>query len=246
MERLIGFAMVLTRVSAFFLVVPVFGSTVIPTLIRVAATVILSVFFAGLLPLPVQAGTAPPLMIGLALVGEATYGFLLGLIAVMLFSVVRCSGEIIEQQMGFSMAEVVDPLTGEATQPLGAFLEVVFILFLLAANGHHVFLQVLARSYEAFPMGTIPSVPAMTAGAVKAGSLMLTAALRLAAPILVAFLLLFVVLAILARIVPEMDVLFLTMPVRVGLGLVTMIVFLPFLQEFLGDFTRLMARLVPL
>jgi len=53
-------------------------------------------------------------------------------------------------------------------------------------------------------------------------------------------------LAILARIVPEMDVLFLTMPVRVGLGLVTMILFLPFIQEFLGDFTRLMARLVPL
>ena len=78
MERLIGFTMVLTRVSAFFLVVPVFGSTAIPVMIRVAATVMLSVFFAGLVPLPGHIATASAAQIGLTLVGEATYGFLLG------------------------------------------------------------------------------------------------------------------------------------------------------------------------
>ena len=122
----------------------------------------------------------------------------------------------------------------------------LFILFLLAANGHHLLLQVIIRCYQAFPIGTIPSIPVMTAGAIKASSMMLIASLRLAAPVLVAFLLLFVVLAILARIVPEMDILFLTMPVRVGLGVVMMILFLPFVQEFLGEFSRLMAEFLPL
>ena len=246
MERLIGFALVLTRVSAFFLVAPVFGSSVIPLLIRVAATVMLSVFFAGVLPLPVQIGSASAAQIVLSLIGEATYGFLLGLIAYLLFSVVRCSGEIIEQQMGYSTSEIIDPFTGESSQPLGTLLEVVFMLFLLAANGHHLLLQVIVRSYQAFPIGTIPSISTLTAGAVQASSMMLVASLRLAAPVLVAFLLLFVVLAILARIVPEMDILFLTMPVRVGLGMVMMVLFLPFVQEFLGEFSRLMARLLPL
>ena len=246
MERLIGFAMVLTRISAFFLVVPVFGSTVVPVQIRVGVTVMLSVFFAGLVPLPVQIGSASAIQIGLTLAGEATYGFLLGLIAYMLFSVVRCSGEIIEQQMGFTTAEVIDPLSGESSQPLGVLMEVAFLLMLLAANGHHLLLQVIVRSYQTFPIGTIPSISVMTNGAIQASSMMLVASLRLAAPILVAFLLLFVVLAILARIVPEMDILFMTMPVRVGLGFVMMILFLPFIQEFLGEFSRLMARLLPL
>ncbi len=246
MERVIGFILVMTRVSAFFLVVPIFGSTAVSVVIRVAATVMLSVFFAGLVPVPAQVASASTAQIGLTLVAEATYGFLLGLIVHTLFSVVRCSGEIIEQQIGLTMSEVIDPFTGESTQPLGTLLEVVFILFLLAANGHHLLLQVIARSYQAFPLGTIPSIQVMTAGAVKASSMMLVASLRLAAPALVAFLLLFVVLAVLARIVPEMDILFLTVPVRVGLGLVMMILFLPFVQEYLAEFSQLMARFLPL
>jgi flagellar biosynthetic protein FliR len=92
----------------------------------------------------------------------------------------------------------------------------------------------------------VPTIPVMTAGAIQASSMMLMASLRLAAPVLVAFLLLFVVLAILARVVPEMDILFLTMPVRVGLGVVMMILFLPFVQEFMAEFSRLMARYLPL
>jgi flagellar biosynthetic protein FliR len=246
MEHVIGFIMVLTRVSAFFLVAPIFGSIAIPVTVRVSATVMLSLFFAVWVPVPAQLVSAPVLPLILTLVGEATYGFLLGLIVFMLFSVVRCSGEIIEQQMGYTMSEVIDPLTGESAQPLGTLMEILFILFLLAANGHHLLLQVLVRSYQAFPLGTVPSVAVMTAGAIKAGSMMLIASLRLAAPMLVAFLLLFVVLAILARVVPEMDILFLTVPVRVGLGLVMMIVFFPFIQEFMGEFSRMMARLLPL
>jgi flagellar biosynthetic protein FliR len=246
MERVIGFVMVLTRISAFFLVAPVFGSTGIPVTIRVAATVMLSMFFAAQVPVPAQMVSAPTVQLALTLVGEATYGFLLGMIAILLFSVVRCSGEIIEQQMGYTMSEVIDPLTGEAAQPLGTLLEVIFILFLLASNGHHLLLQAITRSYQAFPIGTIPSPVVMAAGAIKASSMMLVASLRLAAPILVAFLLLFVVLAILARIVPEMDILFLTLPVRVGIGMVMVILFLPFIQEFLSEFSRMLARLLPL
>jgi flagellar biosynthesis protein FliR len=246
MEHVIGFVMILTRVSAFFLVSPVFGSTAIPVTIRVAATVMLSMFFAACVPVPSQIASATSAAVLLTLVGEATYGFLLGLIVSMLFSAVRCSGEIIEQQMGYTMSEVIDPLTGESSQPLGTLMEVIFILFFLAANGHHLLIQVLVRSYQAFPLGTVPSPAVMAAGAIKASSMMLVASLRLAAPMLVAFLLLFVVLAILARILPEMDILFLTVPVRIGIGLVMAILFLPFIQEFLGEFSREMAKLLPL
>ncbi|NIP26606.1 MAG: flagellar biosynthetic protein FliR, partial [Phycisphaerae bacterium] len=86
---------------------------------------------------------------------EATYGLALGLIAALIFSAVKLSGRIIERQMGLSMAQVLDPLTGERTQPLGSLLEMIFLILFLSANGHHMLLLIISKSYEAFPPGSI-------------------------------------------------------------------------------------------
>ncbi|MHC4149266.1 MAG: flagellar biosynthetic protein FliR, partial [Planctomycetota bacterium] len=118
-----------------------------------------------------------------------------------------------------AMANILDPLTGERAQPLGMLLETIFILLFLSANGHHLFLLIISRSYEAFPPGTTPTIPVLAEGISKSTSAMLMAGLRLAAPMLAAFLLLMVILAVLARIVPEMNILFISLPLRVGLGL---------------------------
>ena len=79
----------------------------------------------------------------------------------------------------------------------------------------------------------------------QAGSLMLLLSLRLAAPILVAFLLMLVVLAIMARLVPEMNILFVSMPIRVGLGFLMGAMLLPFFQEYINEFATFMNRLLP-
>jgi flagellar biosynthetic protein FliR len=64
----------------------------------------------------------------LLIINEGTYGLALGLTAAVLFASVRFAGRIIERQMGLAMAEVLDPLTGERSQPLGSLLEMMFIL----------------------------------------------------------------------------------------------------------------------
>ena len=92
----------------------------------------------------------------------------------------------------------------------------------------------------------IPTVPVLTAGIVEAGSAMFVAGLRLAAPLLAAFMVLMVALALLARLVPEMNILFISMPLRVGLGLYMAVAFLPFVNGFVREMTDWMARLLPL
>jgi len=67
----------------------------------------------------------------------------------------------------------------------------------------------------------------------------------MSAPILAAFLLLMVVLAILARIAPETNVLFLSLPIRVGLGLLMVGIFLPFVNNFIKEFAQWMDKLIP-
>jgi flagellar biosynthetic protein FliR len=244
-EKLLGFVMVLTRISAFFMVLPVFGWKSIPVRIKVGLTVLLAVFFSVVSPLAVDPNGVSVLKAILLIANEAAYGLALGLIAALVFSAVKLSGRIIERQMGLSMAQVLDPLTGERTQPLGSLLEMIFLILFLSANGHHMLLLIISNSYEAFPAGSIPTIPILTGGVVKAGSTMLIAGLKLAAPILAAFLLLMVVLAVLARIVPEMNILFISLPLRVGLGLLMVMIFFPFINGFVSEFADWMGKLLP-
>jgi flagellar biosynthetic protein FliR len=244
--KLLGFALVLTRISAFFVVIPVFGWKSIPVRIKVAVTVLISIFFLMITPLSVDATKVSTLEVILLMANEATYGLALGLIATVVFSAVKFSGRIIERQMGMAMAQILDPLTGERTQPLGNLLEMIFIMLFLAANGHHSFLLIISRSYETFPVGSTPTLSILAGGVTKASSTMLLLGLRLAAPILAAFLLLMVVLAVLARIVPEMNILFISFPLRVGLGLLMAAIFLPFINGFVAEFADWMGKLLPL
>jgi flagellar biosynthetic protein FliR len=243
---LLGFALVLTRISAFFVVVPVFGWKTIPAQTKVAATVLLSLFFYFITPLPRALGQATPLTAFLLLSGEALYGLALGLIIALLFSVVRLSGLIIEQQMGLTMSEILDPLTETEASPFGSLVEMVFVLLFLSANGHHLFLLVLSRSYDSFPPGTMPTIGLLAGGVVNTSTAMFAASLRLAAPMLAAFLVLMVALALLARLVPEMNILFESMPMRVALGLFLTAAFLPLINSFVTEMAEWMTKLLPL
>jgi len=244
--RLVFFFLVFSRVSAFFLVMPVFSWRSIPVRVKVAIAVLLSLFFTTACPLETEAWSVGVVESILFMCNEALYGLALGLIASSLFSAVKVGGRIAERQMGLAMAEVLDPLTGERTQPLGSLLEMIFILLFLSANGHHLLLTTIWRSYEAFPVGMTAQPAVLAGGVVKAGSVMLLAGLRLTAPLLAAFLLLMVTLAVLARIVPEMNILFVSLPLRVGLGLLMASVFLPLVSKFVGEFSEWMGKLAPI
>ena len=249
MGKLFDFAMVLTRVSAFFLILPIFGFKAIPMRIKVALAIFMSLLL--IIASPHASGSNSGRQISameviLLLSYEAMYGLCMGLIVVSVFASVKFCGRIAERQMGLAMAQILDPLTGEQGQPLGMLMEMVFIIAFLSANGHHLFLLTLSRSYEAFPAGSIPTIQIMTSGIVESGSTLLMAGLRLAAPMLGAFLLLMVVLGVVARVAPETNILFISLPLRVGLGLMLAALFIPFVNGFVGEFADLMGKLMPL
>jgi flagellar biosynthetic protein FliR len=245
-EKLLGLAMVLTRISAFFLVVPVFGWVSIPVRVKVTIALLLSIFFSMVTPMSFNAGKISILEAVLLLSNEAIYGLALGLIVAVVFAAVKLSVRMIEREIGFAMAEILDPLTGETTQPLSSLVEMIFVILFLSANGHHLLLLIISKSYDAFPAGSIPTIPVLTGGIIQAGSAMLVAGLKLAAPIMAAFLILMVILAILARIVPEMNILFISLPIRVGLGFIMVLIFLPFFNSYLSEFADLMNKLLPI
>ncbi len=245
-STLLGLALILTRISGFFLVLPIFGWQAIPVQIKAAVAVVLSVFFCTCKPLAVSPAEVSTSTAIILLTGEAVYGLALGLITALLFSVVMLSGRIAEQQMGMTMSEIVDPLKGEETGELSSLLEMIFVLLFLSANGHHLLLQIISRSYDVFPPGTVPTLGVLVEGVINTGSVMFIASLRLAAPLLGAFLVLMVALALLARLVPEMDILMVSLPARVGLGLFLVAAFMPFVAGFVTEMADWMGKLLPI
>ena len=244
--KLLGFFMILTRVSSFFVILPFFSWKTIPVRVKVALAFLLSVFFAMITPINFDCSQIKPLQAVLFLAYESIYGLAIGLMVLILFSVIKISGQIIEMQMGLTMGSVLDPTSGEENQPFGILMETLFILIFLAMDGHHLFLMVISRSFEAFPAGTIPTLATLVDGIVQSFTVMFITALRLAAPLLAMFMMLLVALAVLARVVPEMDILFISMALRVTVGLLMATTFLPFIKEYVAEFSQWMNKLLPI
>jgi len=244
--NLLCFLLVFARVGAFFFAAPIFSWQSIPTTVKLTLTIFVSLFLTGAVSHPGLPRSYSALEAGLMMSGEVIYGLALGLVAFYIFGAVKVGARICEREMGLSMASILDPMTQEQGEPLGILMEMIFILLFLAANGHHVFLVTLSRSYETFPIGSIPAIDKLTASIATAGSTMLILGLRISAPILAAFLLLMVVLAFLARIAPETNILFLSLPLKVGLGLIMVGIFLPFIGNFVTEFAEWLNKLIPL
>jgi flagellar biosynthetic protein FliR len=245
-ERLIVFILVASRIGAFFFSAPVFSWRAVHTQAKVAIAVLISLFFTGLIHYPPVSSAPSYLEMSLMIANEVLYGLALGYVTAYIFTSVRIGAGICEREMGLSLANVLDPLTGEDAQPLGMIMEMVFILLFLSANGHHVFLMTISKSYQTFPIGSVPSIGRLLDSITTAGSTMLLLGLKMSAPILAASLLLMIVLAIMARIAPEANILFLSLPLKVGLGMIMVAIFIPFIKDFLTEFTEWLDKLIPL
>jgi flagellar biosynthetic protein FliR len=232
--------LLLARVTAFIAVLPIFGWAYAPNIVRLGLALVLTFFFAQLFPVHLAAAPVGFLGPAILLTGEILCGLALGLAVRLVFTSVQQAGFIIAQQMGFTDAGVVDPVSGEDAIAIAMFFEIVFTVMFLACRGHHLLVSFIGGSFQKFPAGTSPSLAAMAEGLVAAGSAMLLFALKLSAPILAAFLILGFLLAILSRMMPDLNIFMDSFPLRVGLGLFLAAAMMPVLNAFTGDLAEWM------
>jgi flagellar biosynthetic protein FliR len=237
---LLPFALLTARIGGFVLVSPIFGWKAVPAIVRSGLVLMLTVFFAATMPLAINVMTVHWLQAIILIGQEAIIGLGLGLIVRLVYSAVLQGGLIAAQQMGFSDAGVLDPISGSQSRPIATFFEMIFALLFLAANGHHLLVRIIASSFKSFPVASTPDIPLLTEGIVVAGSAMLLFGLKLAAPILAAFLVLAVLLCILARVLPEMNILMASFPLRVGAGIFMAGAIMPSLNAFTGELAKWM------
>ncbi len=250
MEPLLAYAVpfgfVMIRTVSFMIVVPVFGWSFLPWRLKVTIAVVASTFFAASLGVPEGLDALPlPLMV-LAAAGEVVHGAALGLAIAILFVAARFGGRFIERQMGMALASMVNPTTQQRSGAVDAIYDIVAAVLFLSVNGHHAFLLILERSFQSFPLGSTPTPSVLLSGIVEATAVSFVLGLRVAAPIIVMLFMISVVLGLMAKMVPEMNILFTSLPARCGVGMLGIALFISRLAGLTDELLSYMGRILPL
>lgn len=212
------FALVLCRIGGLFAALPVFGGRRLPARIKIAAVFSITIVCLPILPITPPAVPENAIAMGILVLQEVFIGLTLAFITQVIFAAVELSGQIIGMQMGFSMASVLDPAQGTQVQIMSVMQGLLATLLFLSLNIHHMFIRAIVDSFRVIPMGGWQMNEALLQFLIKISSEVFVLGVRLAAPVMVTLLLTSVVLGIMARAFPQMNVFMVSFPLNIGLG----------------------------
>lgn len=235
-------ALIFARVSAVLAAAPVFRGRSMPTLVKGGLALLLVLL---LLPGLSAQVTVPTDLLALLLLTlrEVALGLLLGTFVQLIFYAVQVAGQLIDTEMGFQMASLLDPLSGGQLPLVGNFLGMLSVLLYLGLNGHILLIRALGESFRLVPLGAADFnfAPDLV---VRSFTGMFALAVQMALPVVGVSLFISLMLGLVAKAVPQMNVFIVSMPLKVLLLSIAVVVALPtllvFLERSLGEvFLRL-------
>jgi flagellar biosynthetic protein FliR len=223
-----GLTLVTARVAGLFLIAPLWSLPGIPATVRAAAAVVCAVILTP--SIPVQLPTAV-VALPLALAGELVVGLGLGLAAGLFLHATAIAGDVVALQMGLTVGSAFDPSTQASSPELGRVLNLFALSLYVGFDGPPHLLQGLADSFQLLPPGAAPSFGPAGRMLLEAIGGIFASAIVLAAPVAVALLVANVLLAVLTRAVPQLNIFAVAFPVTISIGLVALLSSLAFRTE---------------
>jgi len=243
--EIFSYLLVFARIGTTIAILPGFGESYVSPRIRLllalAITVMLTPILADKLPpLP-----SSPIELALLVAGEGMVGLFIGSVARMLLSTLAAGGAILAFSSGLANAMLFNPMLSDQGALPGVFLSVLGLLLIFVTDTHHLMLMALLDGYSIFLPGGILLFGdfADVLAQVLAGSFRM--GLQIAAPFLMYGLVFNVGMGLLARLMPQMPIFFVALPVQILLGLCTMLITFPaallwFLNYYQTTFSRIL------
>jgi flagellar biosynthesis protein FliR len=231
------FLLALTRILALIVQIPVLGGPLVPNRIRIGLGIFLAIILIPWQPLPASTGIIPWMAYPVYMLQELTLGTLVGFAARLTFATVQIAGDVMGIGTGFASAQIMNPTTGDTGSTVDQIVVMAAMLLFLIIDGHHLFLLAVQRTFVAAPLLT--PLPALSAEPLmRLTSQMITAGVQLALPVVGALLLTDVALGLLARVAPQVNPFFLGMPLKVGVGLIAIMLTMEILFPLMADLFR--------
>jgi flagellar biosynthetic protein FliR len=241
-----AFMLVFARIGAMVMLLPGLGEVNIPARAKLSIALMLTLI---ILPLHrsaynVDTGSIVPLLV--LMVHEIVIGIVLGATARVTLSALQVAGSIIAQQLGLGFVTSVDPTQGQQGVLIGNFLTILGITLLFATDTHHLVIAALNDSYKIFAPGEIMSSGDVAQLATNAFAAAFKIGTQLAAPFLVFGLVFNMGLGVLARLMPQMQVYFVGVPLSIIVGfLIFAVVLATMMGTYLDYFIGVMHQMMP-
>jgi len=243
-----AFILVLLRVSAIVVTIPVISETSVPARFKAALSILIT-----LIIFPLVGPKIPPtanyqvLILMYRMAGEVMIGLIIGYAARLLLAGIQMAGDIIGFQMGLSIANIIDPMTSEQVSIITELQYLIAMLVFLAVNAHHIFFSAIIQSYSILNPLTFHFSGPLMQTILSYSKEMFVIAVKLAAPITAVMLFTNVGLGIVARTVPQINIFIVGMPLQIAIGLIFLGLTAPvFLKLTQGYFLSLEAKLATL
>lgn len=235
------------RLSAFFVIVPVMGSRLVPVRVRLGLAIVITALVYPLLPdMPLL--QAIDVATFLIIMEQILIGTTMGFLVLVVLQIFVLAGQTISMQMGLGFASMVDPSNGVSVAVLSQWYQVLVTLVFLAINGHLLVLDVLITSFYSLPVGAGLFSADQWFVLAEFGAWLFRASLMLALPAITALLLVNLAFGVMTRAAPQLNVFALGFPITMMGGLVVIWVSYsataPLVEEFLEVHVQLMRALL--
>lgn len=226
--------LVFARISMVIAVIPIFGSTNVPVPIKIGLSLFISLITYTIIDQSMVPQNLPLLGLFILLLKEGIVGLMFGFVTGIMFFAIQFAGHFISFQMGFAMVQLIDPQSQERVPIIGQFYFIMTILIFLLINGHHLVLSALGESFNLVPIGSGMISKELTDSLILLGGKVFTLAMKISSPILATLYLTDVMMGIIARTVPQMNIFFVSLPLKISIGMILIIVTLSSFPWLIG------------
>lgn len=240
--------LIFMRIFATFLSAPVFSSQAIPMTIKVFLAAFISyIAFLTIDKTHIQVDVRF-LALAILAVKEIIIGLLMGFCINLVFYGISFAGLLIGQDMGLSMANILNPMEDMDTNVIGQAFNILATLLFFLIDGHHYIISAVVASLKVIPLGKYVINASVYQLIIKYTAGVFIIAIKIASPVMVSFFLVHLAEGILARAIPQMQIFFVTQPLKLGAGFLFIIALLPiyvyFLKNLLAGYEGLLLELI--
>lgn len=237
-ENLEFYLLVLVRVSALVMTAPFFSYNSVPVRMRAAMSVFLSLVLIPIIPV-IDLNYAGVVGYSVLILKETLIGFTLGFMCNMCFFIVSFSGQLMDMEMGLSMASMFDPMTNTQISVTGNIYNYLLMLMMVVTNMHYYIVRAIADSFTYFNIGKaiFPIADIKNLVVDFIGSYFIIG-FRIILPVFCCMLLINVVLGVLAKAAPQMNMFVIGLQIKVLVGLIVLVLILqsfPMVADYIFD-----------
>jgi len=240
--------LIFIRILSAFAVTPIYSHASIPAQIKIfIAFIIAYIIFSisGSVNIPINFNTWWLFSMALK---EIVVGLIIGFSINLVFYGFNFAGTFIGFDMGLAMAQVLNPVEETNGNVIGQVIYYLALMIFFIINGHQYIIRALAFSFKIIPLGEFHSNASIFNLLIQYSASVFIIAVKIASPILVSFFLIHIAEGILARMIPQMQVFFVTQPLKIGIGFLLIIAILPVyvyvIKNLLGEFENKLYTLV--